>query len=150
MSGCRHRAGRRGRNRLRTPESRQPGLNYSIVTGTLTDGPRPGRNPFGNPATFLRVEFPVADPEHPDLLWTWASCDVEVSEALFDQHSLGELQGGAGVVVAGQLSERWTISGGQTSKRAVVVAALLQPGFLREADELVLPGCSPASSRREG
>lgn len=98
----------------------------------------------------MRIEFPVADPEHPDLLLTWASCDVEVSEALLDQHGLAELQGGAQVLVAGQLSERWSIADGRTSKRAVIVAALLQPGSPPELDELVVPGCSPASSRREG
>lgn len=135
---------------MRLPESRPPGLNYSIVNGTLVDDPRPGRDPVGQPATFLRIEFPVADPEHPDLLWTWASCDVEVSEAVFDEHSLGELQGGAQVFVAGQLSERWIISDRRTSKRAVIVAALLQPGSPPEPDDLVVPGCPPASSRREG
>jgi hypothetical protein len=45
---CLHRAGR-GRRRLRLPESSPPGLSHSILTGTLIDAPRSGRNPVGQP-----------------------------------------------------------------------------------------------------
>jgi hypothetical protein len=143
---CGHRAGRR-RGRRRFPESKPPGLNHSVVTGTLIDDPRPGRNPVGEPVTFLRVEFPVADPEHPQLLWTWASCDVEVSEALTEQPGVRELQGGASVMVAGQLSERWMIFDGRTSRRGVIVAALVHPGPPPECDELIVPACPPDAGR---
>jgi hypothetical protein len=132
------------------PDAAPPGLNYSILTGTLIDDPRPGRNPVGEPVTFLRVEFPVADPEHPQLLWTWASCDVEVSEALVERHRIRELQGGASIFAAGQLSERWMISDGRTSKRGVIVSSLVHPGPPPEADELIVPGCPPRSDPGEG
>lgn len=142
-----YRAGRRSRRQRRFPESKPPGINYSIVTGTLIDDPRWGRNPVGESVTFLRVEFPVADPEHPEMLWTWASCDVEVSEALVEQHGISELQGGASILVAGQLSERWMISDGRTSKRGVIVAALIHPGPPPESDELIVPVCAPKADR---
>jgi hypothetical protein len=147
---CVHRAGRRSQSRLRLPESKPPGLNHSVVTGTLIDDPRPGRNPVGEPVTFLRVEFPVADPEHSQMLWTWASCDVEVSEALAEQHRIRDLQGGASVLVAGQLSERWMISDGRTSKRGVIVAALVHPGPPPESDELIVPACPPGAGHKPG
>ena len=91
-----HRAGRRCRRRF--PKSKPPGLNHSILTGTLLDDPRPGRNPVGEPVTFLRVEFPVADPADPELLWTWASCDVEISETLTELHGIRELHIGHAIV----------------------------------------------------
>lgn len=144
MSGCVHRAGRRGRHRLRFPESTPPGINHSILTGTLIDDPRLGRNPVGDPVTLLRIEFPVADPEHPQVLWAWASCEVEVSDALAEQHGIRELQGGASILAAGQLSERWMISDGRTSKRGVIVAALVHPGLPPDQpDELFIPGRRP-------
>jgi hypothetical protein len=135
---------------MRLPESKPPGLNHAVVTGTLIDDPRPGRNPVGEPVTFLRVEFPVADPEHPQLLWTWASCDVEVSEELAEQHGIRKLQGGASVLVAGQLSERWMISDGRTSKRGVIVVALIHPGPPPESDELIVPACPPGAGHEPG
>src|SRR3954454_3556452 len=112
------RAGRHSRNRARLPESNPPGLNHLILAGTLIDSPRPARNPVGEPVTLLRVEFPVADPERPQMLWTWASCEVEVPEALAERHGIRELEGGAPVLAAGHLSERWVISGGRSAKRA--------------------------------
>ncbi|SRR5260370_39403458 len=137
---CVHRA---GRGRLCLPESNPPGLNHSILTGTLTDDPRPGRNPVGERVTLLRVEFPVADPERPQMLWTWASCEVEVPDALADRHAIRELEGGAPVLAAGQLSERWAISGERSGKRAAIVAALVHPGPPPSHDELLIPGGRP-------
>jgi hypothetical protein len=43
MSG--HRARRRNGYRLRLPDPDPPALNHSVVTGTLLDDPRRGRNP---------------------------------------------------------------------------------------------------------
>ena len=134
-----HRAGWRNGYRLRLPESKPPGLNHSIVTGTLLDAPRPGRNPIGEAVTLVRIEFPVADPEHPQMLLTWASCEIEVSVALAEQHGIRELEGGAPILAAGQLSERWVSSGGRSSKHSAIVAALIHPGFPPDHDELI-PG----------
>jgi hypothetical protein len=138
----RYRAGRNG-YRLRLPESDPPGLNHSVLTGTLLDDPRLGRNLIGEPVTLLRIEFPVANPERPQMLLTWASCEVEVSDALADRHGIRELQGGAPILAAGQLSERWVISDGRTSKRAAIVAALVHPGPPPSHDELLIPGGRP-------
>lgn len=137
------RKARRGRHWLRRPESRPPGLNHSILTGTLSDDPRRGRNPVGESVTLLRVEFPVTDPERPQLLWTWASCEVEVPDALADRHGIRELEGGAPILAAGQLSERWAISDGRSGKRAAIVAALVHPGPPSGHDELLIPGGRP-------
>ena len=136
-------AGRRNGYRLRLPDPDPPGLNHSVVTGTLLDDPRRGRNPIGEPVTLLRIEFPVADPEHPQMLLTWASCEVEVSAALAEQHGIRELEGGAPILAAGQLSERWVISGGRSSKRSAIVAMLVHPGPPPSHDELLIPGGRP-------
>jgi hypothetical protein len=53
---------------------------------------------------------------------------LKCRDALADRHGIRELQGGAPILAAGQLSERWAISDGRTSKRAVIVAALVHPG----------------------
>jgi len=132
--------GERSRRRLRLPESNPRGLNHSILSGTLLDDPRLGRNPIGEPVTLVRIEFPVADPEHPQTLLTWASCEVEVSAALAEQHGIRELEGGAPILVAGQLSERWVSSGGRSSKRSAIVAMLIHPGPPPSHDELLIPG----------
>ena len=142
----RHRAGGRNGYRLRLPESKPPGLNHSVLTGTLLDDPRPGRNPIGESVTLLRIEFPVADPEHPRMLLTWASCEVEVSAALAERHGIGELEGGAPILAAGQLSERWVSPGGSSSKRSAMVAALIHPGPPPGHDELLIPGGKPDGS----
>jgi hypothetical protein len=139
---CGHRAGRKG-HRLRFPDPTPPGLNHSILTGTLLDAPRPGRSPTGEPVTLLRIEFPVANPERPQMLWTWATCEVEVSHALAEQHGIRGLEGGAPVLAAGQISERWVISDGQSSKRGVIVAALVHPGPPPGHDELPIPEGGP-------
>jgi hypothetical protein len=144
MSG--HRAGRRNGYRLRLPDSNPPGLNHAILTGTLLDAPRPGRNPIGEPVTLVTVEFPVADPEHSRTLLTWASCEVEVSAALAERHGIRELEGGAPILAAGQLSERWVSSGGRSSKRSAIVAMLIHPGPPPDYDELLIPGGSPDGS----
>jgi hypothetical protein len=141
MSG--HRAGRRNGYRLRLPEPNPPGLNHSILTGTLLDAPRPGRNPIGEPVTLVTVEFPVADPSHPQTLLTWASCEIEVSAALAERHGIRELEGGAPILAAGQLSERWVSSGGRSSKRSAIVAMLIHPGPPPGHDELLIPGGRP-------
>jgi hypothetical protein len=125
---------------MRLPESNLPGLNHSILAGTLIDGPRPARSPVGEPITLLRVEFPVADPERPQMLWAWASCEVEVPDALAKRHGIGELEGGTPVLAAGQLSERWVISGGRSAKRAAVVASLVHPGPPPGREELLTAG----------
>ena len=137
-----HRTGRLARHRLGFPES-TPGVNHSILAGTLMDDPRLGRNPVGEPVTLLLVEFPVVDPERPQMLWTWASCEVEVSDALADRHGIRESEGGAPILVAGQLSERWAISDGRTSRRAAIVATLVRPGPRSGYDELLIPGGQP-------
>jgi hypothetical protein len=129
----------RGHRRL-VPDSDLPGLNYSILSATLLDAPRPGRNPVGQPVTLLRAEFPVADPERPQRLWTWATCEIEVPSALAERHSVGDLDGGAAVLVAGQLSERWAVSGGRSSKRAAIVAALVRPEQRVDHESLLIPG----------
>jgi hypothetical protein len=143
MSGT-HLDERRSRRRLRFPESTPPGLNHSILTGTLSADPKLGRSPIGDPVTLQRIEFPVADPERPQVLWTWASCEVEVPNALAERHGILELQGGASILAAGQLSERWKIAGGRTGKRGVIVAALVHPGSPPDlSDELLVPGRRP-------
>jgi hypothetical protein len=143
MSG--HRAGRRNGCRLRLPEPNPPGLNHSILTGTLLDAPRPGRNPIGEPVTLVTVEFPVADPEHPRTLLTWASCEIEVSAALAERYGIRGLEGGTPILAAGQLSERWVSSGGRSSKRSAIVAMLIHPGP-PDHDELLIPGGTPDGS----
>ncbi|HVY78867.1 MAG TPA: hypothetical protein VG898_10205 [Solirubrobacterales bacterium] len=127
MSGCRHSSGRPGR-RLRLPEPCPPGVNYSILSGTLACDPWPGRSPTGNPVVFLRIEFPVAEPDRPQVLRAWASCEIEVAAELAERQEVADLQGGSAVFAAGQLSERWVIEGGRSSRRNVLVAALVNPG----------------------
>jgi hypothetical protein len=77
--------------------------------------------------TLLRIEFPVADPDHPQTLWIWASCLVEVPVDRA-RREVEQLHGGASVLAAGQLSERWMIEGGHTSRRGVIVATLVKAG----------------------
>lgn len=140
---CGHRAGRPGRRRLRFPESTPPGLNHSIVTGTLIDDPRLARSPTDEPIVLLEVEFPVADPEQPELLRTWASCQIEVPDTLADRHEIRKLRRGDSILAAGQLSNRWTAEPGYTGKRDAIVAALVHAGLPPEAEELIIPRDEP-------
>ena len=50
-------------------------------------------------------------------------------------------QGGAPILAAGQLSERWMIEDGRSGKRGVIVAALVHPGTPPDQpDELFIAG----------
>lgn len=106
------------------PKSIPPGLNYAVVTGTLIADPIEGEEgPGGDPVTLLEVKFPVAHPEGPRLLWTYAFYDVEVPGNVGGR-DIEELRKGAPVLVAGQLSERPDRMGAQ----AAIVAILVKPG----------------------
>lgn len=118
---CRH------SGRMLLPESTPPALNYLVITGILTGDPREGRGPAGDPVTLLSIEFLVAHPKHPRLLWTHASYDIEVPSDVGGRQ-VEELRGGAPVLVSGQLSERWEIEAGRTSRRGVIVATLVKSG----------------------
>ncbi|MBW8060254.1 MAG: hypothetical protein FVQ78_07975 [Solirubrobacterales bacterium] len=109
------------------PESTPPEINHSVLTGKLRGDPQPGRSPTGDPVRLLRVEFPVADPDCGQALWTWASCLVEVPVGRVGR-DVEELHGGASVLAAGQLSDRWMIENGHTSRRGVIVATLVKSG----------------------
>ncbi len=104
-----------------------PEINHAVVTGRLSAEPQEARNPHGDRVTLLRIEFPVADPKHSQTLWAWASCLVEVPGDRAGQE-IERLQGGVPVLAAGQLSERWMIEGGHTSRRGVIVATLVKAG----------------------
>ena len=123
---CRRCGGRTGRRRL-FPEQTPPGLNYAVVTGTLLDDPREGGGPGGTPVLVMEIEFPVADPEHPQLLWTYATYEVEVPGDVGGRH-VEELRKGAPVLVAGRLSERCSLEDGRASCRGTIVANLIHPG----------------------
>lgn len=109
------------------PEQTPPGLNYAVVTGKLLDDPRQGGGPGGTPVLVMRIEFPVADPEHPRLLWTYASYEVEVPGVVGGQH-VEELKKGAPVLVAGKLSERCSLEDGHARCHGAIVASLIHPG----------------------
>ncbi len=109
------------------PTSIPPEVNHTVLTGRLSAQPQKARSPLGERVTLLRIEFPVADPDHPKALWSWASCLVEVPSDR-SKRDIEGLHGGASVLAAGQLSERWMIEDGHTSKRGVVVATLLKAG----------------------
>jgi hypothetical protein len=128
-----------GRRRLTLPVSNPPEINHAILTGRLGCEPQEARSPLGSRVTLLRVEFPVADPDDPRALWTWASCLVEVPGD-GARREIEELHGGAAVLAAGQLSDRWTIEGGHTSRRGVIVATLLKSGPSPEQPELIVRG----------
>ncbi len=137
MNGWRGQS-RNGR-RASFPASTPPEINHAVLTGRLGGEPQPARGPTGERVTLLRVEFPVADPGHPWALWTWASCLVEVSgdQAIRD---VEELHGGASVLAAGQLSARWMIEGGHTSRRGVIVATLVKAGPPERPDLFAIGG----------
>ncbi|HEX5375573.1 MAG TPA: hypothetical protein VFW48_05385 [Solirubrobacterales bacterium] len=131
------------RDRLRLPDAPPPRLNHVVVTGALAEEPRLGRNPIGEPVTLLRVGFPVADPMRPQTLLTWATVEVEVPDPLADRQDIRELQGGAPILAAGQLSERWSIADGRSTKRGAIIAAHVHPGPTPGAPKLFLPGEGP-------
>jgi hypothetical protein len=109
------------------PEQTPPGLNYAVVTGKLLGDPRQGGGPGGTPVLVMEIEFPVADPEHPRLLWAYATYEVEVPGDVGGRH-VEELKKGAPVLVAGKLSERCSLEDGRASCRGAIVANLIQPG----------------------
>lgn len=123
--------GRAGRptngRRPMLPTSTPPEINHAVVTGRLSAEPQEARSPVGDRVTLLRIEFPVADPDHPQTLWSWASCLIEVPGDRA-RPEVEQLHGGASVLAAGQLSDRWMIEGGHTSRRGVVVATLVKAG----------------------
>ena len=111
------RVSRSGNGRRATfPASTPPEINHAVVTGWLSAEPQEARSPMGERVTLMRVEFPVADPDDPRTLWTWASCLVEVPGDRA-RREISELHGGAPILAAGQLSNRWMIEGGHTSRR---------------------------------
>lgn len=109
------------------PEQTPPGLNYAVVTGKLLDDPRQGGGPRGTPVLVMEIEFPVADPQHPRLLWTYATYEVEVPGDVGGRH-VEELKKGAPVLVAGKLTERLSLEDGRASCRGAILANLIQPG----------------------
>jgi len=113
--------------RLLLPHSTPPEVNHAVLTGRLSAEPQEARSPHGDSVALLRIEFPVADPNHPQTLWAWASCLVEVPGDRARQE-IEQLHGGASVLAAGQLSERWMIEGGHTSRRGVIVATSVKAG----------------------
>ena len=111
----------------RFPPAGPPDVNHAVLTGVLGCDPQEGRSPTGEPVRLLRVEFPVIDPDRPGSLWRCASCLVEVPAAR-SAKDIEELRGGMPVLVAGQISDRWTIEGGHTSRSGVIVATLVKGG----------------------
>ena len=110
------------------PASTPPDINHAVLTGTLSAEPQAARGPTGGQVALLRVDFPVAHPQQPSALWTWASYLVEVPADRADREKLKQLHPGASLLAAGQLSDRWMIEGGHTSRRGVIVATLVRPG----------------------
>lgn len=102
-----------------------PEINHAILTGSLAADPQEGRSPTGEPVTLLRVEFPVIDPDRPRSLWRCASCLVEVPDGR-SARDIEQLRGGSQVLAAGQISDRWAIEGGHTSRCGVIVASMVK------------------------
>jgi primosomal replication protein N len=123
------RGSRPGGHRLKAsfPGTAPFDLNLSVLTATLSGDPREGRGPNGDPVTLLWVEYPVADPAHPQTLWTWASCLVEVSGEDAREQAR-DLRGGEAVLASGQLSSRWVTEDGHMGRRGVVLATLVKSG----------------------
>lgn len=110
------------------PISHPPSLNYTVLTGTLSSEPRDAKAPNGEPVFLLEVEFPVAHPERPRLLWTRAIYDVEVPRGV-GEAEIEELHSGIDVLVSGQVSERIESSGGHRIRHGgVIVATLVKSG----------------------
>ena len=134
MSGWSCRPGRDLTAGVPFPEPTPPGLNYSVVTGTVLGEPRPAGSPCGDRVLLVPLEFPVRHPDKPKELLALARCEVEVSEALAER-SLSKLEVGGQALAGGQLSAR------MDSPRGVIVATIIHPG---EADDpqsdLFIPG----------
>ena len=105
------------------PQSVPPAINYAVLTGTLISDPIRAEGPDGQKVTLLEIKFPVANPEDPRLLWTYAFYDVEVPGNVGGR-DIEELREGVPVLVAGQLSERPH----RMCENATIVAALVKPG----------------------
>lgn len=127
-------------HRLRPPDSNPPDLNHSILTGTVIDGPRLARSPVNEPIILLEIEFPVADPEHPQVLWAWASCQIEVPDTLAQRQGIRKLQRGDSLLVSGQHSNRWNTETGFVGKRDVIVASQIHSGPPPDSEEFVVAG----------
>jgi hypothetical protein len=112
---------------LSFPASTPSEINHAVLTGRLSADPEEARSPAGARVTLLRVEFPVADPDRPQALWRCATCLVEVP-AGHSGRDIGELRGGSPILAAGQISDRWTIEGGHTSRCGVIVATQVKAG----------------------
>ena len=98
-----------------------------MVTGRLLGEPREGGGPGGSPVLVADLEFPVAHPEHPRLLWTYANYAVEVPGDV-GGGDVEELHKGTPVLVAGQLSERLSLQDGRSERSPALVASLLKIG----------------------
>jgi len=120
--------GGRERERSRVAQATTPFLNHSVLTGTVIDGPQLARSPAEEPVILLDIEFPVADPEHPNVLWGWASCQIEVPDALAQRHEVRKVQHGDSLLVSGQHGNRWRTDTGFVGKRDVIVASMVHPG----------------------
>jgi len=142
MWDCLHRSGRGGRRRRSLPEPGPFAHNHASVLGTLCGDARPSRSPVGSAVTILPIEFPVLDPERPQVLWAWARFDVEVPDELARRYEVRTLTGGTPILAAGQLSERWVIEDGRSSRRGVIVAELVQPHAAEAAGVLLAPAGS--------
>lgn len=119
------------------PAGGPPEINHVVLTGRLSVDPEEGRGPVGERVTLLRIEFPVIDPDRPRSLWRCASCLVEVP-ADRSAEDVDQLRGGSPVLAAGQISDRWTIEGGHTSRSSVIVATLVKGGPAEASEGLLL------------
>jgi single-stranded DNA-binding protein len=119
------------------PPSIPPEINHVVLTGRLSADPQEGRSPSGEPIKLLRVEFPVIDPDRTQSLWRCANCLVEVPVGRSGR-DVAELRGGSPVLAAGQISDRWTIEGGHTSRSGVIVAAQVKAGPPEIPERLLL------------
>jgi len=117
------------------PSGGPPEINHAVLTGRLSADPQEGRSPTGEPVRLLRIEFPVIDPDRPRSLWRCASCLVEVPAG---RSGVEKLRGGMPILAAGQVSDRWTIEGGHTSRSGVIVATLVKGGPARSARGVLL------------
>ena len=117
------------------PAGGPPAINHAVLTGRLSADPQEGRNPNGESVRLLRVEFPVTHPDRPRSLWRCANCLVEV---LASRPEVEELRGGMPVLAAGQISDRWMIEGGHTSRSGVIVATLVKGGPAAAPEGLLL------------